>query len=1008
MKQFSLLENAQLVTLLKECSLGELGLNISGFHLGALPLVLDLVSKPVVVIAETDLLGMVNDHLGLSWNNNFGLFFPDSKENDRLSLDGFHDDNIKILNSSLSLFRAFPEKVRCLLTSTAVFHKKLLSHPSVEPLVVDNSLVFENMCSWLHGAGYERTSVVVSENTYTTRGGIVDVFPCGNGRPVRVNFLEDQVSLYFFDVDSQLTGPSAPTFSIAAINKETGLFSLAEKTGDDFLFVQIVDENSIFIGSQDCQNASFIFDYGVIDHREFVSLYKTKPNLSYVESSLFSVGFVDSSQNYIVPDWFVGRKVFDKKNPVPKKNFFDLSIIETGDYVVHQHHGIGKYLGVSFCENNGVKQEFVEIEYEEFSKVSVSIDRLDLLSFYASAHESGICLDSLARPGNWRKRRAQAKGSAEDFVEEIVMSYAARESTTKEPVVGDPELESLFIGDFPFQDTEDQETAWNEISKDLSSSSPMNRLLCGDVGFGKTEMAIRSAFRVVCSGKQVLVLAPTTVLASQLFASFSSRLNDFSVNVGMVSRFKTVSKRKEVLQNYSNGKVDVLIGTHSILFGDISFNNTGLLIVDEEHRFGVKQKEKIPSLIPSADFLTMSATPIPRTLHMAVSGIRSISALSTPPLARKPISTSVAYSDKKLIYKAIEYETNRGGQVFFVNNNIASIDFDVDRIQTMFPLLSVAKAHGQMCSKLLERTMASFLSGEIDVLVCSSIIETGLDIPNANTIIVSRAHLLGLSQLYQIRGRVGRSNRQAFAYLLVPPAIKLSKKAFKRLKTIEQNAALGSGYSVSMMDLEIRGAGSLFGYKQSGGAGRVGIELYSRFVKEALIKNFPQSQDNKERAIPVEDVSVSLFLENIIPDDYVSNETVRLSFYRKIAVAGNSKELDKIEYELENRFGAVPSSVKNLLFSALVKIGFSKAGVSGVAVKNTNLHVIFEEDKVLFDMVDFVKLVGDEPVKLYQKHWFKRTGSKSIELIIGNVNRKDISTIMSNILNKLSILKLNK
>jgi len=1002
-KQSFLKENKHLVSLLQKASLGDLSLRLDNFHAGFLLSVLDLVSSPVVVFAETDLLFYVRDRLCLSWKRNGGLFLPPTLHRDGGSLSGFFSQDEKTMASSLALIRSFPKDLRILLTTSSVYDLPLIAPPSSEPFLVKKHTSFDEFISWIRKAGYERVGVVTLENTFATRGGIVDVFPCGASLPVRLNFLDDEISMHFFDIDSQITASPVHEFSIPSLRQASALFSVSKFLSNNLLKVTVLNKRSVLIGDTNKARFSYSFPYKKVSHNNFFNIKKNDPKVSYYKSSsLCSVGISDG-HSYIIPGWFVDTPFVKKPQLNQNFSFLKLDTIEWGDFVVHQHHGIGRCVGVYETEISGTRQEFLEIEFDDFAKISVSVDRLDLLSFYASSDEMGVGLDSLARPGLWKKRRLQAKKSAEDFVEDVLNSYASRSVATKTPFSGDKELEGLFIKDFPFIETSDQKRTWKEISDDLACATPMNRLLCGDVGFGKTELALRSAFRVVCSGKQVLVLAPTTVLASQLYASFRSRFDAFSVSVGLVSRFKASSVRRKIMSDFSNNNIDVLIGTHSLLYGDISFNNTGLLVIDEEHRFGVKQKDKFPTLLPAVDILSMSATPIPRTMHLAISGIRNISTLSSPPLARKPISTTVAYYDKLLILKAIKYETVRGGQVFFVHNNVASIDFETQRLCKLFPNLAITSAHGQESSAKLEKTMGQFFGGEVDVLVCSSIIESGLDVPNANTIIINRAHLLGLSQLYQIRGRVGRSSRQAYAYLLVPPSLRLNNKAFKRLKAIEQNTSLGSGYDVSMMDLEIRGAGSLFGYKQSGGVARVGAELYSRFVKEAL--NRSSMHYNGTVSLTVDDINVSLFLDNTIPVEYIRIDNLRLSFYRKLAVAENQADLNLIEFELENRFGKIPDSVKNLLFSSRVKVVFLETGVSGAFLKNSDLHIVFEKDKIRFDFEFCVTKMNLLFEELGQKHWFKRIGNQQINLVVADILRKDISTIMSYILDKLLALK---
>jgi transcription-repair coupling factor (superfamily II helicase) len=510
---------------------------------------------------------------------------------------------------------------------------------------------------------------------------------------------------------------------------------------------------------------------------------------------LSSVGLADENNNVSIPLWFVDKKPLQEKGgerPVP----LELGNISRGDYLVHRDHGVGVCVGLALKEGGASAQELLSIKYNDGGIISTDIGSLDLIAFFAPAGTEGVVLDSLSKKGNWTRKKMSAKKRAEEIIQHLLNLYVKRRGLSRPAFSQDPSLEGPFLASFPFEETPDQVSAWNNISEDLSANSPMDRLLCGDVGFGKTELAIRAAFRVVMAGKRVVVLSPTTILANQLRSSFSARLEPGAISVDMVSRFRSQKDLRAVKNNIIENNNDVLIGTHAVLNDDLYLKNMGLLIVDEEHRFGVKHKERIRLFKSCVDVLSMSATPIPRSMNLALSGIYSVSMLQTPPRLRLPIITRVEHYNDLTIRTAIGFEVGRGGQVYFVHNDILSIKNITERIRGLFPLLQVMFIHGQESPSEVERKMGLFISATVSVLVCTSIIEAGIDVPNANCIIINNSHLFGLSQLYQIRGRVGRSHRQAYAYLVIPQRLTLSTKAFYRIKTIEENTRLGSGYII--------------------------------------------------------------------------------------------------------------------------------------------------------------------------------------------------------------------
>lgn len=601
----------------------------------------------------------------------------------------------------------------------------------------------------------------------------------------------------------------------------------------------------------------------------------------------------------------------------------DFSNYEVGDYLVHHQFGVGVYRGlIDFGDDD--KDERLCLEYDDGGRIYVSVAGLSNIEFYASKFENNIEINNLSKRGAWKRRKNSAKKQSDEFVEDLVKNYSVRSSSTRTPYNTDIETESAFLESFKFDETIDQIKAWDDICVDLVSAIPMDRLLCGDVGFGKTEIAMRTAFRAVYTGKQVAVLTPTTILASQHFSTFKKRLSPFSIIVDLASGFRTQSELKNVFHRLGRGEVDIIIGTHALFSDHVAFKNLGLLIIDEEHRFGVLQKENFVLYNKKLDVLTMSATPIPRTLHMSLAGIKNISTMHSPPRARLPIITQVNFYNIELIKNAILLELNRGGQVFFVHNSIKSLDSVAKALNQYLPGVVIKKAHGREKSTKLEQTMIDFINAKIDVLVCTSIIESGIDIPNANTIIINRAHKMGLSQLYQMRGRVGRGAVQAYAYLLIPYGHNLSKNAFKRLKSIEKNSDLGSGFDISKADLEIRGAGTIFGYRQSGGVTRVGFGLYTRLINESLQKH---NIIKRDFIIEPGDISISIRQKKSIPATFISSEMIRLEFYRKISFARTEQDLSEIKDEIQDRYGPPPASVDTLFRFSKILILCAKAGV---------------------------------------------------------------------------------
>lgn len=607
------------------------------------------------------------------------------------------------------------------------------------------------------------------------------------------------------------------------------------------------------------------------------------------------------------------RKYSKKKNNTKGiakiKSFAELKL---GDYVVHVNHGIGVYKGIKQIEVAGHKRDYLDIVYDKGDKLYVPVEQLDMLQKYIGTEGKNPKVNKLG--GNeWQKAKSKVRESINKIAEDLVKLYAERSAIKGYKFNKDTEWQNQFEDEFPYEETPDQLSSIEEIKKDMESDKIMDRLLCGDVGYGKTEVAFRAAFKAIMDGKQVAFLVPTTILAEQHYKNMKSRFSDFPIKIDMISRFRTAKEQKATLQAAKEGNVDVVIGTHKLVSKDIAFKNLGLLIVDEEQRFGVTQKEKIKNIQKNIDVLTLSATPIPRTLHMSLSGVRDISVIETPPEERYPIQTYVVEQNDQLIRDAIIRELGRGGQVYFVYNRVETIDKMATYIQSLVPESKVTVAHGQMTERQLEKEMMEFMDKEYDVLICTTIIETGIDIQNVNTIIIYDSDKMGLSQLYQLRGRVGRSNRIAYAYLLYTKDKVLTEVAEKRLKALKDFTELGSGFKIAMRDLEIRGAGNLMGSAQHGHMASVGYDLYCKMLEDTvkLIKGEIEQE-------PV-NTSIDLKIDAYIPPTYIEDEVQKIEIYKKIAAIESDSEYMDIKEELEDRYSEIPEPIFNLMDIAYIK-----------------------------------------------------------------------------------------
>jgi transcription-repair coupling factor (superfamily II helicase) len=686
---------------------------------------------------------------------------------------------------------------------------------------------------------------------------------------------------------------------------------------------------------------------------------RTRSGESYADETSYFAGDVLTTTllKAYLPDGFVlpearlaifgARDLFDESDLVaarPQRQkskvsafLSDFRDLQVGDYVVHVEHGIGQYQGLKEINQGDGTAEFMLLEYAEAARLYVPLTRLDLVQKYRSSEGAKPVLNHLGSAA-WGKTKARVRKAMKDMTDELLKLYAQRQSARGHIYPADTEWMKEFEDSFEYSETEDQAQAIADVKRDMESQLPMDRLLCGDVGYGKTEVAMRAAFKALSDNKQVAVLAPTTVLAFQHYETFKQRFAPFPLTVEMISRFRTPKQVKEILQRVEAGKVDILIGTHRLLSKDVKFADLGLLVVDEEQRFGVRHKERIKQMRTQVDVLTMSATPIPRTLHMSLVGLRDMSVIETPPKDRMAIQTVVANWDEKLIQSAIEQELDRGGQVYFVHNRVDSIWEIAAKLQAMVPGARVAVGHGQMGEGELEKVMLKFMHHEADILVSTTIIENGLDIPLCNTILINRADRLGLSELYQLRGRVGRSNRRAYAYLLLPSEIELTPIARRRLAALKEFSDLGAGFKIAALDLELRGAGNLLGGEQSGHIEAVGFELYTQMLERAV------REMKGEAGVEVTEIQLNLGLNIRIPSDYIKEENQRLRMYKRVAGVETESQLHDVRSELIDRYGETPRAVRNLLEYAALKLQAMRVGATAIERKREFVSIKFSQN----------------------------------------------------------------
>lgn len=634
------------------------------------------------------------------------------------------------------------------------------------------------------------------------------------------------------------------------------------------------------------------------------------------------------------------KKEQKKKKKQGENAITSFADLKVGDYVVHNVHGVGQYVGIEKLVVEKVKRDYLKIKYQGTDCLYIPASQLDSLNKYIGAGERNIKLNKLGG-ADFAKVKSRVKKACDDLAEKLIALYAEREKKAGYAFSPDSDMQTMFEQTFPYQETEDQLRSIDETKQDMQSPRPMDRLLCGDVGYGKTEVALRAAFKAAADGKQTVYLAPTTVLVQQHYNTFKQRMADFPINIEMISRYRTPKQQKEIIRKMRSGEIDILIGTHRVLSKDLAYKDLGLLIIDEEQRFGVEHKERIKELKKNIDVLTLTATPIPRTLHMSMLGIRDMSVLSEPPSDRFPVQTYVIEYNPMVVKEAIEKELSRGGQVFYLYNRVDGINKVAAKVKELCPDATVAVAHGQMSEGAMEKTFIDMLNGAIDVLVCTTIIETGLDIANANTMIIEDSDRLGLSQLYQLRGRVGRSNRLAYCYLTYQKNKALTEQSEHRLKAIKEFTEFGSGFKIALRDLEIRGAGNVLGAEQHGHMDAVGYDMYLKILEEA-VKEKKGEQSKPETSARI-DIKVNAF----IPDTYIRNHDLRMDMYKRISSIRSEEDLSDTLDELLDRFGDIPESVTNLTDIAYIKAEAESLGICEINDTMSSVMFLFEKAESL-------------------------------------------------------------
>ena len=961
-----------------------------GFHLIVLP------TKESAEYCVADLYNL--------YEGDFVFFLPESgksveRSNYKSSLGVQRTSAIERIISNggdLTIVVSYPDALEELIPSERNISESVLE------LSKGESITHEQILESLYEKGFEKVDFVSSPGQIAIRGSIVDIFSYSNNYPYRISFWGNEIDeISVFDCNTQLSkektekavivsdivsGAGNETDSIISLlpgntaiwldssdmYKESGFFGLMEGFRKIYLDTPISHTSDDAIRFNIAPQPIFNKDFELlsadvrkkIENNYKVYIYGEK------ESQLERVKSILSLNGGLIPEFVKGRnihqgfidndnriccytdhEIFDRfhrvsiRRTVEKSEQLtlnDLNSFNIGDYVVHIDHGVGVFGGlVRMYDDKGRPKEVIKLTYKDGDVVFVSVHALHKISRFRSRDGEVPKINKLGSK-SWIALKNTAKSKVKDIAKELIQLYAKRRASEGFAFSADSYLQEELESSFMYEDTPDQEAANVSVKRDMEDNCPMDRLVCGDVGFGKTEIAIRATFKAVCDSKQVAVLVPTTILALQHYNTFTSRLQGFPCNVEYVSRLRTAKEISDIKKRLVSGSIDVLIGTHKILGDDFEFKDLGLLVIDEEQKFGVAAKEKLRKLSAGIDTLTLTATPIPRTLQFSLLGARDLSIISTPPPNRIPIQTEIILFDKKEIKSIIDYELNRNGQIFFLHNKVEELPAIEEILHRLVPDMRICVAHGQMKSNDLENRMLDFIKGDYDMLLCTTIIENGLDIPNANTIIINQAQNIGLSDLHQLRGRVGRSNRKAFCYLIVPPLASISDDGRRRLKAIEEFSDLGSGFNIAMQDLDIRGAGNLLGAEQSGFISDMGYETYQKILSEALEELGVETGTevrHGNRGI-VTDCTIETDQPAFIPDDYIDITSEKIRIYKQLDSLSSEKEIGRLHDQLKDRFGAIPVETENLFMVLRIRNLGASLGFEKIIIKN-GLFILF-------------------------------------------------------------------
>ena len=886
-----------------------------------------LIDLAVVSKKRVALLVSKNQYIGLL--GSFGLFLDNKdfllvghKSLKESSPPGFSSPYDRLMEKlSLSLYLGLEGiKVFICIKDT----KELKYKKTIKNIKITSSVLFEELIVYLNDVGYAKVEEVVETKQFCIKGGIIDFYSPVYQYPVRVYFYDEPAIFVFYNLSTGLPkGKNLTEIYLNQSSNQTVLVSI----------VDLLEKNNfitIETGPRKEKHKSC-----VIKQIKEGFFKKNTKNITYIDSLRFSA--------YQIKNKVYAPIIYKNIHKQQKEPVGLISGFEKGDFVCHEDYGVGSFVG--FHKGGDTGEEFIKIKYLD-GTINLSVKRLFKLSFVSRETNPNQNISSLNKKGAWKRKGVAIQKNVDTYVDNLVNIYAQKNINVRPSFVSGGELEKDFLQAFNYTDTADQAFVWKELKKDLEGDFPMSRLLCGDVGFGKTELALRAVFRVVVNGGRVVVLCPTSILVNQHLGVFVERLSGFGVNVAGLVGGLGVTRKTEIKAAWIDKKIDVLIATSAALYDDVFIRFASFFVVDEEHRFGVKQKEVLVNKFVNKDVLFMSATPIPRTLHLGLSGIHNISTLSSPPILRKPINTVVSYFSEELIKQSIDFELSRSGQVFYLHNRVANILSVKNFLLRVCPALSVGVVYSALGVKKIKETVEAFVNKKYNLLLCSSVVASGVDIPNANTIFIDNAHLFGLSQLHQIRGRVGRGVSQGFAYLLVPKNKTLTSSGKKRLKTIEQNTSLGSGYNLSKADLEIRGGGVVFGYKQSGAIYDVGYEYYSKILSRAFEEKTKKTNISMINSFNYQVAFLCAFLDNYIPLNYE-----RLRAYRELSSLYCVDDVVLFKKKLTQIYGPLSVAEKNLLNMRVVSIFCGELNIGNLQYKKGVLVLFFNNT---FTGVDYL------------------------------------------------------